>query len=94
MLVERRSQLFRISAACCVECSLVKNRSSHLNFFDLGAKFVERSIGEMFDVVSDMIDSSASSFRHPPFNRNLTTIAAPSPEKVEAAKSASAHTTH
>jgi hypothetical protein len=36
----------------------LKVRASQLNFFDRGAKFVSRSIDEMFDVVTELIDAS------------------------------------
>jgi hypothetical protein len=48
-----------------MEYRLVKNRSSQLNFFELGAKFVERSMDEMFDVVTDLFSASVPHLKHP-----------------------------
>ena len=72
----------------------MKNRSSQLNLFDLGAKFVSHTIDEMFDVVTELIDASLTTFQRSPVNRLRAATVASSARKVEPVKSSPAHTTH
>jgi hypothetical protein len=75
MLVNHDGTLNLSAVAYCVECIALKVHPSQLNFFDRGAKFVARSIEDMFDVVAEVIDASVPAAMRPPASKARRTTA-------------------